>query len=124
MDEIMNIGDKRKFIKNFISTQANNDLTIDIISLLDHCKIARTLNRNGLFINLSLVKEDIIEELYSLCLMNVVDSKKVSSPTFTKENTKVDKDIDTFVPCLDKIPLSSIDNFIVDLSTSHLEIGN
>ena len=41
-----------------------------------------------------------------------------------RSNTKVDKDVDTFVPCLDKIPLSSIDNFIVDLSTSHLEIGN
>lgn len=124
MDEIMNICDKRKFIKNFISTQSNNDLTIDIISLLDYCKIARTLNRNGLFVNLSLVKEDIIEELYSLCLMNVVDSKKVNSPTFTKGNTKVDKDPATFVPCLDKIPLSSIDNFIVDLSTSHLAIAN
>jgi hypothetical protein len=122
MNEIMTLFEKRKFIKNFISTQASNEVTIDIISLLDHSNIARTSNKNGLFINLSLLKEDIIEDLYSLCRLNMIDTKNVKSPVFIQSFKEGNKEINDFVYTLDKISFTPIDNFILDLSKEHIQI--
>ena len=69
--------DKIKFIKNYISSSyESSELTVEVISILNQCDVARTNNKNGIFVNLSLVKQDIIEQLFELCQTNL-NSKEI-----------------------------------------------
>ena len=120
MDET-HILDKQKFIKNYIKTQASHEVTTEIIMILNKTGVVHSKNQNGMFYNLSLMKKEIIDQLYHLCQSNII-SVKDTSPIFTKKNTITHELEDDFSGSVDKLLISQLDNFILDLSKEHLRI--
>ena len=115
--------DKIKFIKNYISSSYESpELTSEVISILNQCDVARTNNKNGIFVNLSLVKQAIIEQLFELCQTNL-NSKEINT-FLPKNNVKKEKKVeeDLFIYKPDKLSLTPLDKFIIELSSTDLAL--
>ena len=121
MNETIIITDKKKFIKNYVSSQATPEIKAEIISILNKTGVIFSHNVNGRFYNLSLIKDEIIDELYDLCQSNIIPVKP-NEKLITKK-TPINKESENIIPySVDKIYFSPIDKFIIDLSKEHLRL--
>ena len=121
MNDTIIITDQKKFIRNYVSSQATPEIKAEIISILNKTGVIFSHNVNGRFYNLSLIKDEIIDELYDLCQSNIIPVKTNDKPITKK--LPINKESENIIPySVDKIYFSPIDNFIIDLSKEHLRL--
>ena len=116
------MDDKISHISMLLMNKTDNNIN-SIVNLIIHkYNLEHSINTNGLFLNLSVLDEPIIDELYQALLKNYnpVKSKQpildVTStiPIINNKNTK------HIIP--DKINLEKFDKCLLNLSTHHLSI--
>lgn len=114
------MSDKRIIIHDLLSYYNFN--SEDLMNIIISHKIDYSTNSNGIFVNLSLLSDDIIDMIYNKLqeYIQTIKSKKQSTLS-TKKNNSVNK-ISEFKPHPDKIHLDEIQNKLIELSKVCVQI--
>jgi len=101
----MSYSDKRKFIQDFLLTKGNHNIFTHINSIIVKYELDHTVNTNGIFLNLSLLGDEIIDEIYD----NLHSSDK--------------KNVDTEIPSIQPVapPIKKQNEHVIQTDTIHLE---
>jgi predicted flavoprotein YhiN len=112
--------DKRYIIQKLIQLHEFN--TEDIINIIHIYKIKYSRNSNGIFINLSLLSEDIIDSIYDK-IQEIIPSKLSNKTTTTIGNKQMtNTTLLDFIPKKDSFTVHSIDQYLLNLSHQKLHI--
>lgn len=110
--------DKRYIISTFFNTP-NFDVN-EIFKIIIENNIDYSSNSNGIFINLSLIDDSIIDSIYYK-LINLNKSTVISEVKKQIINSDITKDTnENFIK--DKIKLTSVDKLLLNLSRQTLTI--
>lgn len=112
---------KRKNILDHLrSDNLHEDKSRDIISYITYNKIDHSINKNGLFINLSVLRDVHVNNIYNILFS---DTYQVSNSNYTlhvSDNTSSDDEVNQSSPVndsnCDNISLSNIDKYIIEES--------
>mgnify|MGYP001183828601 CR=1 FL=1 len=111
---------KRHTIQNLLQLYEFN--TEDIMNIIHIYKINYSRNSNGIFINLSLLSEDVIDSIYNK-IHEIIPSKlpnKTISDIYDKQVN--DTGIPNFIPNKDSFLIQGIDQYLISLSQQQLHI--
>jgi|TARA_Y100000389_G_scaffold51039_1_gene46757 hypothetical protein len=112
-----------KYISNFFNSKHNPDITSKIFVILEQYKINYTSNKNGMFINLNIIDDDILQILYDIIVSSINDIyiNNIDIPTCQIKVTKSKLNGKT-IKINDDIALTTVDSFILNLSRNMLSI--
>ena len=86
---------KIKTISYFFKGEHNEEISNKVLSIIDNYELEYTVNNNGIFINLTNVSKDIIEDIINYLkyvdtqeklLNDIEDQKETLTNTFFKDN--------------------------------------
>ena len=83
------MDDKKNFICKMIEGNLNNDLHTKVFNIVNVHNYKYTENINGIFINLEIINDDVINEIYNLIKNTKIINEDEND---TKENYKIDED--------------------------------
>lgn len=117
----MNLQSKILLISNIITNTDDDDIITNIIDIIHRHKLDYSSNQNGIFLNLTLLDETIIDEIYSVVIPNV-NTTDVNDILSVIDNTKTQDTIVEYDLKPDKIKFTPIDLHLLSLSKHTLSI--
>ena len=82
------MDDKKNYICKMIEENINNDLHTKVFNMINIHNYKYTENINGIFVNLEIINDDIINEIYNL----IKNTKIINEDKNNKESYKIDED--------------------------------
>ena len=122
--DIVSIKEKKiKYIYTFFEKKYSDEISNKILTIINNYNIEYTVNKNGIFINLNVIDDEIIDLIYD-CIMS--SNKCINnSKNLIKMNTivkDVKSEIDDFVYGTDTINYTNEDISYLELSRRVLTI--
>ena len=117
----MNLQSKIHLISNVITNTDDADIITNIIDIIHRHKLDYSSNQNGIFLNLTLLDETIIDEIYSVVIPNV-NTTDVNDILSVIDNTKTQDTIVEYDLKPDKLKFTPIDLQLLSLSKHTLSI--
>ena len=122
--DIVSIKEKKiKYIYTFFEKKYSDEISNKILTIINNYNIEYTVNKNGIFINLNVIDDEIIDLIYD-CIMS--SNKCINnSKNLIKMNTivkDVKSEIDDFVYGTDTINYTNVDISYLELSRRVLTI--
>jgi hypothetical protein len=118
----MNISEKIKFITRMIDG-SNGQLTDYILGIIISNGVDHTTNKNGIFINLSVLDNDVLDYIYNLITTQAVsDNIYASSETGDGDDSTTRKAVVSRSKEKDKVCMDPIDDVCLSLSRQFLTI--
>ena len=117
------MDDKISYISMLLMNKSDNNIN-SIVNLIIHkYNIEHSINTNGLFLNISVLDDSIIDELYESLLINYSPVNKCEQPIIDVKSTNpIINNKNTKRIIADKINLEKFDKCLLNLSTHHLSI--
>ena len=123
--DIMSIKDKKiKYIYSFFEKKYSDEISNKILTIINNYNIEYTVNKNGIFINLNVIDDEIIYLIYD-CIMSSNKCINNSTKNLIKMNTSVKdvkSEIEGFVYGTDTINYTKVDISYLELSRRVLTI--
>ena len=117
--DIMSIKDKKiKYIYSFFEKKYSDEISNKILTIINNYNIEYTVNKNGIFINLNVIDDEIIYLIYD-CIMSSNKCINNSTKNLIKMNTSVKdvkSEIEGFVYGTDTINYTNVDISYLELS--------
>ena len=119
-------NNKRNTISLFFNDY-NFDAT-EILNIIIKNNIEYSTNQNGIFINLSLIKEDIIDKIYNKLLSmknkNIKDKNNNNKKDKLLENNNMNNTVkkNNQINIIENINLTNYDKFLISLSKQEIII--
>lgn len=110
--------DKKSIIANMIET--NGIEFIDVINIITEYDIDYSTNQNGIFINLSILSDDIIDIIYNTLILLDQPDNIVVKTNYSTDNSNNSSDDETIGE--DAIHMEDIDKVLLQLSRDVLTI--
>ena len=117
--DIMSIKDKKiKYIYSFFEKKYSDEISNKILTIINNYNIEYTVNKNGIFINLNVIDDEIIYLIYD-CIMSSNKCINNSTKNLIKMNISI-KDVKSeiydFVYGTDTINYTKVDISYLELS--------
>jgi hypothetical protein len=123
--DIMSIKDKKiKYIYSFFEKKYSDEISNKILTIINNYNIEYTVNKNGIFINLNVIDDEIIDLIYD-CIMSSTKCINNSTKNLIKMNTSVKdvkSEIEDFIYGTDTINYTDVDISYLELSRRVLTI--
>ena len=123
--DIVSIKDKKiKYIYTFFEKKYSDEISNKILTIINNYNIEYTVNKNGIFINLNVIDDEIIDLIYD-CIMSSNKCINNSTKNLIKMNTSVKgikSEIEDFVYDTDTINYTNVDISYLELSRRVLTI--
>lgn len=117
----MNLQSKIHLISNVITNTDDDDIITNIIDIIHRHKLDYSSNQNGIFLNLTLLDETIIDEIYSVVIptvdISVSDDFLSIMDNIQSNNTLIEPKLKP-----DKLKFTPIDLQLLSLSKHTLSI--
>jgi len=111
---------KRYFISSFFNTQEFD--VSDILQIVMDHKVDYSTNSNGIFINLSLIDDTIIDRIYDKLISlhsSNISNESITMDVFATINTEVNEEVNLGT---DNLKLSQVDKLLMSLSKQTITI--
>lgn len=115
---------KIKYIYSFFEKKYSEEISNKILTIIDNYNIDYTINKNGIFINLNVIDEEILHLIYD-CIISSTKCETLTAQeiqTCQKVSKVITTDDDEFVYKPDTITYSPIDIDFLELSKRVLSI--
>lgn len=121
----MNLEEKKIYIFNNINNIQNHNF---IIKLLDDNNTKYTKNTNGIFLNLNILNDDLISNIYDIIILNTQNTDEIlyeeELQSFNELNNKDSKKEEIKINTIDTSKyllknFNSIDKDIIELSKKY-----
>ena len=124
MDDISIRDCKIKYIYSFFEYKYNEEISNKVLSIVDNYTIEYTVNNNGIFINLNVINDEVLDIIYDC----IVSTKHIELPDkFITNDKHISKSNVTdqeqlFVSKPDVIKYTKVDYELLTLSKQILTI--
>ena len=116
----MNRDDKIKIITNILSND-EGQITEYILDIISNQSIEHTINKNGVFINLSVLSDDILDYICNV-VISISNDTIIDIPNKETTTTKFNSSVINDELRKDNILLQSVDHHLLSLSKHKLTI--
>ena len=116
----MNRDDKIKIITNILSND-EGQITEYILDIISNQSIEHTINKNGVFINLSVLNDDILDYICNV-VISISNDTVIDIPNKETTTSKLNSSVIDYELRKDNILLQSVDNHLLSLSKHSLTI--
>lgn len=113
---------KISFISEILLSQTDSKLNLLLQNMIHKYQLGHSSNTNGIFLNLSILSEDIIDELYETLVNYTMDSMKPSIPLSHVPEQSNRTSPKSRVVKKDTLSLSKFDKLLLDVSKQKLSI--
>jgi len=123
----MNSEKKNKIdvIAYFFRTMSNDIISSKIKAIIDNMSLECTINNNGIFINLNVLDDYVLDIIYMLVVDNDhINSIHSSNDSIEQHGVTVNttNNLEGFIRSPDNISYSDTDEFLLQLSRNYLTI--
>ena len=117
------MDEKLLYIQNILTTKQDTDFFSALYTFIIKYDLEHSTNSNGIFLNLSVIDKDIIDEMYEYIVnMNTTtDDYKDNTLLLQNMNENI-KEKEEFTLIKDKLSLEKFDKRLLELSTRHISI--
>lgn len=114
------MSDKRIIIHDILSYYNFN--SEDLMNIIISHKIDYSTNSNGIFVNLSLLSDNIIDMIYNKLQEYIQTIKSKKKSTVSTKQKNIVNEISEFIPHPDEIQLNELQNKLIELSKRCVKI--
>ena len=124
MSYSFNITNESKvhFIQQTILTEKDNKYNMLINTIIDKYNLEHSSNKNGIFLNLSILDEEIIDDIYNHFIESKNTIQKSYEEVILQSNNTVNSPKKKDKPKKDKLNFEKFDTYLLQSSRTNLSI--
>jgi hypothetical protein len=124
MSYSFNITNESKvhFIQQTILKEKDNKYNMLINTIIDKYNLEHSSNKNGIFLNLSILDEDIIDDIYNHFIESKNSIQKSYEEVVLQSNNTVNSPKKKDKPKKDKLNFEKFDTYLLQSSRTNLSI--
>lgn len=124
MSHSFNITNESKvhFIQQTILKEKDNKYNMLINTIIDKYNLEHSSNKNGIFLNLSILDEDIIDDIYNHFIESKNSIQKSYQEVVLQSNNTVNSPKKKNKPKKDKLNFEKFDTYLLQSSRTNLSI--